>query len=151
MKHIRILVLCTLLMGCSQPGKQQGTNQYGKPISPDAPYVDSFLQEFSKATAELDIDKMTDLFLPPDDTQAGINRREHLLQAQREWARAKEEGKKIAISFEKTYFDQANESIRTNMVVISPREKTERIPIEFEITLTDNGWRIVSMRYLSND
>jgi len=105
--------------------------------------IDALLAEFSKAISELDIKKTSALFLPPDDTPAGRNRRRHLAEMRKDWTRARQRGTKLSASFR-----EVKKIVRANMVCREGSEPGRTIPVEIEVALTNRGWRIVSMRNL---
>ena len=94
--------------------------------------------------AALDAQKMGALFLPPDASANGRNRKKHLDEMQRDWERVRERGKKVAVSFAET-----RTVVRTTMVLKEGANPARAVPIELEVVATDAGWRIAAMRYLS--
>jgi hypothetical protein len=106
--------------------------------------LDELLAEFAAATGKLDIERAERLFLPPDDTPAGKNRRAHLSELRKDWKRAKESGAKGGPSVQ---FKNTKKVIRTQMVISGPGGPKEGqvSEVEFTVAFTKDGWKIASM------
>jgi hypothetical protein len=107
--------------------------------------LDKLLDNFADACAQLDIEKAEHLFVSPDETPAGKNRHANLAELRKDWKQAK-----AGLS---TKFKNAKKTIRTDMVIAGPgvSEKGETVHVEFEVALTGEGWKIVSMKYLGRE
>jgi hypothetical protein len=141
----RILTCGALLFVCwtvvafafaQEPGK------LGAAVKNDP--LDRLLAEFATATGRLDIERAERLFLPPDDTLAGKNRRTHLSELRKDWQRAKESGEEEGPAVQ---FKNVKKVIRTQMVISGPGgpREGEVIESEFTVASTRDGWKIVSM------
>lgn len=109
--------------------------------------LDKLLAEFAAASEALDIEKAERLFLPPDETPAGVHRQALLAEMRKDWGRARESD---AERGPVVRFEDTQKIIRTQMTVESPGEtgRTQARPMEFTVRFTDEGWKIVSMRPL---
>ena len=88
---------------------------------------------------------MEGLFVPPDDTPDGENRRKNIREMNKDWKRAKEAGApKITVAFKNTVT-----TIRTEMVVGSDKVAARAIPVEIKVAFTKDGAKIVSLEYLT--
>jgi len=96
------------------------------------------LDEFAKATAEFDLDRLSRLILKPDASPKGRMRAMMLKEANKDWVREKKArgGKKINVSFSKTSL-----VIRTEMKM----GPVDTLNMEIEIVRNKDGWKIVSM------
>jgi hypothetical protein len=112
--------------------------------------LDKLLDNFADACAQLDIEKAVHLFVSPDETPAGKIRHANLAELRKDWKRAKDQGAKAGLS---TKFKNAKKTIRTDMVIagFGVSEKGETVHVEFEVALTGEGWKIVSMKYLGRE
>ena len=108
--------------------------------------LDRVLAELAAAAGTFDVERAEKLFLPPDETAEGKNRQAHLAEIRKDWSRAKEGGAKEGISVR---FENAKKILRTQMVVSGPgsTEEAERMDVELTVTLTKDGWKIVSMEF----
>ena len=115
--------------------------------------AEELLSRFGTALEEADISKLEAVFLPPDDTPAGKARRKLLDNARKDFARSGKELRKMSSRF--TDIKQKVEGkdklvITATMIdeVVSANGSTVRSKetIEFRITPTDSGWKIVEFR-----
>ena len=143
MRRLRFILVGLTLMTIANLALNAGQHQdYVKPkLDP----LDAMLRAFVHAVGELDDQKLERLFLPPDDTPAGINRMTHIQEMQEDWKEMREKGEKISVSFTNT-----KKIFRTTMVSGNSNTMMHVIPIEFEVTLTEDGWKIIRMDYLKN-
>lgn len=110
------------------------------PAAGDA--VTTMLREFEAAVSALDADKAQKLFLTPDDTPDGKNRRKHIDEMRKDWSRAKEKGEKVAVEFKNAVI-----LVRAEMFPGGAKAEAKAIPVEFKVKLTRDGCRILAMEY----
>lgn len=110
------------------------------------PTLPQAFESYKSAIGTLDASKMKDLFLPPDDSVDGRHRKAHLEELERDWAKAREAGSRIRLSFSDTRY-----IVRTKMLFpAEENESAESELVELQMVLTDQGWRIARMDYKSD-
>lgn len=102
--------------------------------------LDNLLSAFDKAIRERDADTMAQLFMAPDATADGRNRASHLDEMFKDW--------KTQSALIPSNLTPRHAVIRIEMQDDDPHgppggHVTE---IELNVHLTDNGWRIASLR-----
>lgn len=107
--------------------------------------VDRLLEEFTAASATFDVERMTALFLPPDDTPAGENRRLHLEAMQADWPAAQAEGRDLQVTFRDVTFDDVTGLVTAELVARSGPDGGVQL-VEFLVAPTPDGLKIGAMR-----
>ena len=129
---IGFLVICCLTMGCSR--------------MQEIPPVQTLLDTFAEAAANQSTETMIGLFLPPDETPAGLNRKHHIDEIEKDWPNVPP-SMSMTVSFMNVSFD--NESLlKADMVVANAKDGKQTIPVRFKVRLSKNEWKIVSMDYV---
>ena len=135
-----LVVLWSVSLGVAsaQDAKPAPAAEYQGPVA-------RLLHEFAAAVASLDVQGMEGLFLPPDDSPDGENRRENIREMKKDWKRAKgKDAPKITVAFENTVT-----TVRTDMVVGSDKVAARAIPVEIKVAFTKDGAKIVALKYLT--
>lgn len=109
--------------------------------------ITGLLKEFAEACSTHDIKKMESLFLPSDNTPDGENRMNHIEEMRKDWSSAKDSNQQTSVEFTHTVI-----LIRTLMEFDSGTNKGTlgTIPVEFKLSFDKDGYKIVSMEYLTN-
>jgi hypothetical protein len=126
---IFILTICCSITGCSR--KQE------------TPPVQTLLDTFAEAVANQNTETMITLFLAPDETPEGVNRKKHIDEMQKDWAKDPFPDK-LSVTFTNVAFDNKS-LLKADMVLTSTTEKIEMIAVNFKVRLSNNEWKIVMM------
>jgi len=107
--------------------------------------VDDFLEEVALAMGSFDVELMSSLFLPPDDTPSGESRRLDLRSIRETWPAAREDRLLRRVSFSEVSFDDLYGVVAARMSVTSGGAQ-EVVQVEFAVVPSPDGLRIRSMR-----
>ncbi len=127
--NIAILIILSSIAGCS---KQE-----------EPPPIQTLLDAFSEALANRNTESAIGLFLAPDDTPEGLNRKYNIdkLQNNSPESLASET---LTVSFSNIESD--NEShLEADIRVVSASGGTDTATLTFEVCLLNNEWKIVTM------
>ena len=137
-----LTVLVVIMSGLFAVGaKPEGESS--APASRHDP-VSRLLADFAGAVSALDVEKAESLFLPPDDTADGTNRREHIREMKKDWNRERDREAEMSVQFTNTTV-----LVETEMIVGGEEAEPHPIPVRFKITFDPKGnCKIVSMEYV---
>lgn len=104
------------------------------------------LKQFHMATVNLDVRQLEAVFLPPDDTSAGKNRRRHLEEARKDFAKLRDSGGQMSLEFEDIKQQPAEKGfvISTTIKDVADKDKPP-LPVDIDVVQTDDGWKIAKM------
>ena len=106
--------------------------------------VSRLLADFADAVHARDAEKAESLFLPPDDTIEGINRRDHIREMKEDWNQAQDQEAEMSVQFTNTTV-----LVETEMNIRGEEAKPNPIPVRFKISFDPNrNCKIASMEYI---
>ena len=135
--RIASLFLISVVVGCSRPQADRTQT------------IDGFMSIFGTAMAEYDPKMVEELLLPPDDTKEGKIRATYIPEMQKAIAYMKRRGthgQKYTVSFKDTEISTNGPvtTILTTTVAALTDGKIEEGRFCLNVTLTDEGWKIVT-------
>jgi hypothetical protein len=104
--------------------------------------IDQLLVDFARSMMKGDTEAATKLFLEPDDTPAGKNRKAFIADMNRDWKSpemAKHAGK-IRCGFRGT-----TKIVRTKMLVKLGEGEVEASDLVLSVVLTEDGWKFATI------